>query len=146
MIPNVQVIPLLASLHTTSPGTASGVYWTAPVRADGNGKDSRQPIACGQIHHRRGSRNGDPTTMMPISQILNDNVRLLRTKATRPAIYSNTNTNNTNNNATQLVSHISYGEVSLNCIVNAQRHNVALWALDLKPNNKTNKKQNVSSL
>src|SRR3569833_4610782 len=69
LIPNVHVIPLLASLHTTSHGTASGVYWTAPVRADGNGKDSRQPIACGQIHHRRGSRKGDPTTMMPNSQI-----------------------------------------------------------------------------
>src|SRR3569833_2265426 len=127
LIPNVHVIPLLASLHTTSHGTASGVYWTAPVRADGNGKDSRQPIACGQIHHRRGSRNGAPTTMMPIRQLLNDNVRLLRTQATRPAIYGVAIAIVAIVVATLLVRHISYCEVSLNCIVNAQRHYVALW-------------------
>jgi len=71
--------------------------------------------------------------MMPISQILNDNVRLLRTKATRPAIYGVTIAIGAIVVATLLVSHISYGEVSLNGIVNAQRHNVALWALDLMP-------------
>src|SRR3569833_3445541 len=119
MIPNVQVIPLLASLHTTSPGTASGVYWTAPVRADGNGKDSRQPIACGQIHHRRGSRNGDPTTMMPISQILNDNVRLFCTKASRPAIYGVTIAIGAIVVATLLVSHNKNNKNNQNSIVNA---------------------------
>src|SRR3569833_3646730 len=121
LIPNVHVIPLLASLHTTSHGTASGVYWTAPVRADGNGKDSRQPIACGQNHHRRGSRNGAPTTMMPISQILNDNVRLLRTTAPRPAIYGVTIAIGAIVVAPLLVSHISYGELRQHGNVTAQR-------------------------
>ena len=71
--------------------------------------------------------------MMPISQILNDNVRLLKTKAARPAIYGVSIAVIAIIVATLLVSHITYGAVSLEGIIAAQRNNIALWALDLMP-------------
>src|SRR3569623_1733945 len=72
--------------------------------------------------------------MMPISQILNDNVRLLKTKAARHAIYGVSIDVIAIMVATLLVSHITYGAVSLEGIVAAQRNNIiALWALDLMP-------------
>ncbi|MEK7321867.1 MAG: EAL domain-containing protein [Pseudomonadota bacterium] len=71
--------------------------------------------------------------MMPISQILSDNVRLLKTKATRPAIYGVTIAVGAIVVASMLASFINHGEITLSGIVDAQRGNVALWALDLMP-------------
>lgn len=71
--------------------------------------------------------------MMPISQILSDNVRLLKAKATRPAIYGVTIAVGAIVVASTLVSFINYGEITLEGIIAAQRGNVALWALDLMP-------------
>src|SRR3569623_1916027 len=71
--------------------------------------------------------------MMPISQILNDNVRLLKTKAARPAIYGVSIAVIAIIVSTLLVSHITYGAVSLEGIIAAQRNNIALWAQDLMP-------------
>ncbi len=71
--------------------------------------------------------------MMAISQILNDNVRLLKSRATRPAIYGVTIAAGAIVVASSLVSFINTGEITLAGIVNAQRGNVALWALDLMP-------------
>src|SRR3569623_2074977 len=71
--------------------------------------------------------------MMPISQILNDNVRLLKTKAARPAIYGVSIAVIAIMVATLLVSHITYGAGSLEGIVAAQRINIALWARELMP-------------
>lgn len=71
--------------------------------------------------------------MMPISQILSDNVRLLKGKATRPAIYGVAIAVGAIVVASTLVSFINYGEITLEGIIAAQRGNVALWALDLMP-------------
>lgn len=71
--------------------------------------------------------------MMPISQILNDNVRLLKAKAARPAIYGVIIAIAAIILATALVSEISDGSISLSGIIDAQRNNAALWALDLMP-------------
>ncbi len=71
--------------------------------------------------------------MMPISQILSDNVRLLKAKAAKPAIYGVTIAIGAVVIASALVSVINTGEISINGIVHAQSSNVALWALDLMP-------------
>jgi diguanylate cyclase (GGDEF)-like protein len=71
--------------------------------------------------------------MMPISQILNDNIRLLKAKAARPAIYGVIIAITAIIIATGLVSQISHGEITLGSIIDAQHNNVALWALDLMP-------------
>ena len=71
--------------------------------------------------------------MMPISQILTDNVRLLQAKATRPAIYGVIIAVAAIVLATALVSQITQGEISLAGIIEAQSSNAALWALDLMP-------------
>ena len=71
--------------------------------------------------------------MIPISQILNDNVRLLKARATRPAVYGVVIAVAAIVIATALASQISHGEISLSGIIDAQRTNAALWALDLMP-------------
>ena len=71
--------------------------------------------------------------MIPISQILNDNVRLLKAKAARPAIYGVIIAIAAITLATALVSQITEGSISLSGIIDAQRNNAALWALDLMP-------------
>jgi diguanylate cyclase (GGDEF)-like protein len=71
--------------------------------------------------------------MSSIGQILNDNVRLLKARAGRPAIYGVSIAVAAIVIATALVSLVSHGEISLSGVINAQRTNAALWALDLMP-------------
>ena len=58
--------------------------------------------------------------MMPISQILQDNVRLLRSRATRPAVYGVVIAAAAIALATALVSQISHGEINLADVVRDQ--------------------------
>jgi len=71
--------------------------------------------------------------MMPISQLFNDNVHLLKAKAARPAMYGVFIAAAAIVVATLLVSYVSHGAISLEGIIDAQSHNAALWALDIMP-------------
>ena len=71
--------------------------------------------------------------MIAISQVLHDNVRLLKARATRPAVYGVVIAVAAIVIATTLVSQITHGEVSLGGMIDAQGNNAALWALDLMP-------------
>ncbi len=71
--------------------------------------------------------------MMPVGQILSDNVRLLRAKATRPAVYGVLIATLAVIIGTVLAAFVSYGSISAENIIKAQSSNVALWVLDLTP-------------
>ncbi|MEJ2554246.1 MAG: diguanylate cyclase, partial [Gammaproteobacteria bacterium] len=71
--------------------------------------------------------------MTAISQILNNNVRLLKARATRPAVYGVVIAATAIVIATALVSLITHNEISLSGVIAAQGNNAALWALDLMP-------------
>jgi diguanylate cyclase (GGDEF)-like protein len=71
--------------------------------------------------------------MTAISQILNNNVRLLKARATRPAVYGVVIAATAIVIATALVSLITHNEISLSGVIDAQGNNAALWALDLMP-------------
>ncbi|HHM06403.1 MAG TPA: phosphodiesterase [Gammaproteobacteria bacterium] len=71
--------------------------------------------------------------MTPIGQILSDNIRLLRTKATRHAVYGAVIAIAAVVTGTLLAAFVSDGVITVDGIVTAQRSNAALWFLDLMP-------------
>ncbi|MEW6353551.1 MAG: bifunctional diguanylate cyclase/phosphodiesterase [Pseudomonadota bacterium] len=67
------------------------------------------------------------------SQTLTRNVHLLRSKASRYAIYGTLIAFSAIVLATLLVSRYQFGEISLDTLTRAQQSNAALWLLDIMP-------------
>ncbi len=71
--------------------------------------------------------------MDKLSQTFNNNVKIMKSRVTRPAIYGVTIAVISLIFATLLSSYFQFGKVTLTTIVNAQKSNVTLWFLDAMP-------------
>ncbi|MCP4671854.1 MAG: EAL domain-containing protein, partial [Desulfobacula sp.] len=71
--------------------------------------------------------------MDKLSQTFNNNVKVMKSRVTRPAIYGVTIAVISLIFATLLSSYFQFGEISLTTIVNVQKNNITLWFLDAMP-------------
>ncbi|MDO9372408.1 MAG: bifunctional diguanylate cyclase/phosphodiesterase [Gammaproteobacteria bacterium] len=107
-----------------------------PVVAETGGSSPDQPAFRAHVKSARNKIGAVPqegTVEGLTSQVFSRNVRLLKSRASRYAVYGTLIALSAIVLGTLLVARYQYGELSLDSVMRAQQENAALWLLDIMP-------------